>query len=81
MRARASRRFPYTHTHPPLAHCVWGELISYFVLGGVTGGAKTAVTCDNNPVAAADRFGRARHKIDRKEAHPTVEGARVCIGN
>jgi len=45
----------------------------------MTRGAKTAVTCDNNPGLAADRFGRARHKIDRKEAHPT--GTRVCIGN
>jgi len=43
-----------------------------------TNGAKTAVTCDNNPWAAADRLRRARFEIDRKEARPTMYRGHEC---
>lgn len=70
MLARASR-----HTSTSAGTLRLGELISCF--GGVSSGEKAAVTCDNNPGVAADRFGHARHKIDRKEAHTTEEDTRV----
>lgn len=70
MLARASR-----HTSTSAGTLRLGELISYF--GGVSSGEKAAVTCDNNPGAAADRFGHACHIIDRKEAHTTEEGTHV----